>query len=260
MRTRILRFFLYTAYACALLVLFAFAAYIAFSLFVRSGATRTPEVVGKSLEEAAAELADHGLILDGDEVEKRYSETVVAGHIVEQRPRAGSLVKRGNRMTLVVSLGPQRLVVPDLAGQALPAAQVALTAAGLSLGRTVRVWSPHTMAGMVVEQSPPAGTLAARLTPIDVMLSLGASQETYVMPDLVYRGYETVRRFFEQRGLRIGSVRFEPYEGIPEGVILRQFPLAGHPLGRLDAISLVVAAGDEREEEFDADRTFNPGR
>jgi beta-lactam-binding protein with PASTA domain len=62
------------------------------------------------------------------------------------------------------------------------------------------------------------------------------------MPDLVYRDYEQVRRFFEARGFKLGSVKFEPYENVPAGVVLRQFPLPGHPLARRDVISLVVAS------------------
>ena len=52
------------------------------------------------------------------------------------------------------------------------------------------------------------------------------------MPDLVYRDYEQVRPYFEQLGFRFGSVKFERYEGVAAGVILRQFPLPGHPLTR----------------------------
>jgi beta-lactam-binding protein with PASTA domain len=62
------------------------------------------------------------------------------------------------------------------------------------------------------------------------------------MPDLIYRSYDDVRGFFEQRGFHLGSVRFETYEGIPPGIVLRQFPLAGHPLHPQDPIALVVAA------------------
>ena len=40
----------------------------------------------------------------------------------------------------------------------------------------------------------------------------------------------------------MGTVKFEPYEGILDGTILRQTPLPGHPLRRRDVISLVVAA------------------
>jgi len=243
-RSKLLRTLGLAAYGCGVLALFGLSAYLAFSLFVRSGVTRTPDVGGLAPAEAAALLTEQGLRLAEVEAAGRYSEAVPAGKIVEQRPRAGSLVKRGSHVEAVLSLGPQRLTVPDLSGQAVPSAQVALAAAGLSLGDTVRIYSAHTEPGTVVEQQPQAGAQVAKATPVDLLVAQGASTEVYLMPDLVYRHYEEVRRFFEQRGFRLGSVRFEPYEGAAEGVILRQFPLAGHPLSRGDAISLVVATAE----------------
>jgi eukaryotic-like serine/threonine-protein kinase len=244
MRRKLLRLLGLAAYGGFLLVLFGAAAYLSFNLFVRSGVTRTPDLTGLTREQAGAALAEQGLRWSSSEPEGRYSETVPAGQVVQQRPGAGSLVKRGSRVEVVLSQGPQRLTVPDLAGQALPAAQVALAAAGLSVGRTVSVYSSQAAPGTVVEQDPPPQASVAPSTAVDLLLALDDSGGTYLMPDLVYRGYPQVKRFFETQGFRLGSVRFEAYEGVPEGVILRQFPLAGHPLGRRDAISLVVAAGE----------------
>ena len=65
------------------------------------------------------------------------------------------------------------------------------------------------------------------------------------MPDLVYRDFEATRSFFERRNFRLGSIKFEFYEGISPGVILRQYPLPGHPLRRQDVISLVVATAEQ---------------
>lgn len=227
------------------MALFVLASYLAFSLFVRSGVTRTPDVGGLTPEEAAALVSEQGLRLADVAAAGRYSETVPAGKVVEQRPRPGSLVKRGSPVETVLSLGPQRLSVPDLEGLALPSAQVALAAAGLSLGRTVRIYSGHAEPGTVVEQQPPASTTVAKATPVDLLVAHSAGTEVYLMPDLVYRDYEEVRRFFQRRSFRLGSVRFEPYEGAAEGVILRQFPLAGHPVSRRDSISLVVATTED---------------
>lgn len=264
MKSRILRFFAYLAYAGLALVLFVLSAYISFSFFVRSGATRTPDVKGLPADEAFAVLADHGLTVEESRVADRYSESVPAGSVLSQRPQAGSLVKRGNRIVVAVSLGPQRLTVPDLSGLTLPASQVALSAVGLELGKSLSVWSQATTTGAVVSQFPSAGSQTSPAQKVDVLISRGSTGEVYVMPDLVYRDYDTVRRFFDVRGLRMGNVRFEPYEGIPEGVILRQFPLAGHPLARRDAISLVVAAEDRTQENTNAldrtDRSLYPGR
>ena len=69
--------------------------------------------------------------------------------------------------------------------------------------------------------------------------------ETYLMPDLIDHDVREVRRFFEGHGFRIGSVKYEPYEGIRDPVVLRQYPLPGHPLRHGEVISLVVAAAPE---------------
>jgi serine/threonine-protein kinase len=137
--------------------------------------------------------------------------------------------------------------VPELDGQGLQSAQVLLAAAGLSLGRTVEVFAEDTTTGMVVGQQPPAGTTVAPGGTVDLMLAREGSTEAFVMPDLVYREYDRVQRFFQTRGFRLGSVKYERYEGIRPGVILRQYPLAGHPLRREDTVALVVAA--ERLDE-----------
>jgi beta-lactam-binding protein with PASTA domain len=62
------------------------------------------------------------------------------------------------------------------------------------------------------------------------------------MPHLISRSYAEVRAGLEQQGFRFGRVTFERYEGIAAGTVLRQYPLAGHPLRRSEAISLAVVA------------------
>ncbi len=236
------RWLLSLAYLGALGLVFVLSAYFAFSLFVRSGVTRAPELAGLTREEAEDLLADRGLTWGPSAVPGRASEEVPEGHVLEQRPAAGSLVKRGKPIEVILSLGPERLIVPELGGQALQAAEVALAAAGLRVGRTFSVYRGGVAAGTIVEQSPAAGQAAARDAPVDVFLAMERRGEAFVMPDLVYRRFESVRTFFEGRGFRLRDVRFEPYDGVAEGVILRQAPQAGHPVSRRDPISVVVSS------------------
>jgi eukaryotic-like serine/threonine-protein kinase len=240
----VLRILFGFTYALALLVLFVVSSYTAFSLFVRSGVTRAPDLLGLSREEAEVRLSDNGLSWGDPGVPGRYSEAVPEGLVAEQQPAPGSLIKRGKEVKVLLSLGAERLVVPELRGQALQAAEVALGAAGLTVGRSLAVYSPGSQAGTVVEQSPPPNQAVARNTPVDVLLALEGRGQTYVMPDLVYRRFEPVRNFFEQRGFRLRNVRFEPYDGVAEGVILRQSPPAGDPVSPTDTIALVVAGAD----------------
>jgi len=232
------------AFGIFVLAVFAIASYVSFSLFVRSGVTPVPNLVGFPEGEVERLLADHGLRYRRQYELDQFDEDMPLGHVLEQSPGAGSLMKRGAAVEVVVSLGPERLIVPDVEGRTLQAAQVTLTSAGLGLGRIVNIYSHGLIPGTVVEQAPPVDSRVGRGTAVGLFLSAASHTDTYVMPDLVYRNFEIVRHFFERRGFRLGSIKFEPYEGLSPGIILRQYPLPGHPLGRQDVISLVVTTNE----------------
>jgi beta-lactam-binding protein with PASTA domain len=112
------------------------------------------------------------------------------------------------------------------------------------VGRILGAYSTTLGTGSVVATDPGPGAAIPPSTPVNVLLALSVPGERYVMPDLVYRDYENVRPAFEHQGFRFGSVKYERYEGVAAGVILRQFPLPGHPITKQDNISLVVATAE----------------
>jgi serine/threonine-protein kinase len=235
------------AYAALLFVVFGLAAYTSFSIFVRSGATTVPSVLGMSSADAANALADQGLLLRSKEgaAAGRYDDQVPAGRVARQNPDPRTFVKKGSPVTVLLSLGPRRVTVPDLKGKTLPGAQSAISGTGLALGRILGALAPnHEAPGSVLEQDPDANAAVAPATGVDLLLAMAAPNERYVMPDLVYRNYDQVRPYFEGLGFKFGNVKFERYEGVAAGVILRQFPLPGHPLSREDAVSVVVATAE----------------
>jgi len=224
--------------------LFVVSAYLAFSFWVRRGATAVPAVVGASEEAARATLLEHGLAFRLADF-GRFSDQIREGHVYETRPAAGSYVKRGAEVEVVLSRGEQRVVVPDLTGKARTAARLTLEGEGLAEGATLEVFSTRGPAGTVVAQDPSPGVEALAGTPVTLLVARAASAPAWVMPDLVARRYEPVRASLEAGGFRFGSVAVEPYEGALPGTILRQTPPPGHPLRREDAISLVVS-GERR--------------
>lgn len=225
-----------------LAVVFVVSAYLAFNLFVRRGATAVPELAGLATDEAERLLADQGLRYRAADPAGRWSDSVAEGRVVETRPRAGSSVKRGSAVEIVVSLGTRLARVPELTGKAVSAAELTARAEGLEIGELLSVFAEGAETGVVVGQSPAAGTTAAAGSKLNLLVALDTSRSAYVMPDLVYRRFEPVKSSFERGGFRFGSVKYEPYEGIADGTILRQSPLPGHPVHKGDVISLVVAA------------------
>jgi beta-lactam-binding protein with PASTA domain len=244
MGARLLRVLGLLAYGLLVVAVFVVTAYVAFSFFVRSGVTPVPKVTGLTRDEATNALADRGLALRRVAAKGRYDDSVPAGRVLRQVPDARTLVKRGSGVDLVMSLGPQRIEVPNLAAKPFPTAQVTLSAIGLTIGKTLIAFAAGQEPGSVVDQDPDAGAMVAPATPVDVLLAGATPGRRYVMPDLVYRQYDPVRAFFEAQRIRMGNVKFERYEGVAAGVILRQFPLPGHPLTRDDAVSLVVATAE----------------
>ena len=230
------------AYAGATFLVFVLAAYGSFGAFVRSGVTSVPEVQGLAEDAARALLSDQGLDAIRDPSEDRYDGQVPPGQVLDQRPRSGSLVKRGSQVQLVVSRGPNQATVPNVVGESAQSAQVALVAAGFSATGLFNVWSDGDASGEVVMQDPAAGSPAPPASEVRLFVAAEGRGATFVMPDLVYRSYDEVREFFRVKGFRFGSIKFEPYEGLAGGIVLRHFPLAGHPLRHHDPISLVVAA------------------
>lgn len=244
MLSRLLRGLALASYALVVLLVFGLAAYTSFSLFVRSGVTNVPPLRGLTREEAATRLADQGLALRREGSEERYDDEIPAGRAVKQSPDARTLVKRGSSVSIVFSLGPQRVEVPELSGRTLPGAQAALSGNGLALGRILGAFASGREPGAVLAQDPDPRAAIPPSTPVDLLLAMPTPGERYVMPDLIYRDYDLVRPFFERHGFHFGNVKFERYEGVAAGIILRQFPLPGHPLSKEEAVTLVVATAD----------------
>ena len=238
------RWLLWACYLVMLGGLFVLAGYFGFSSFVRRGVTPVPDLTSLSLEDAEALMSDRGLELRHRESEDRFAEDIPVDSVLEQRPSAGSLAKRGGWVEVVLSKGQRTVLVPDVVGKALPAAQVALAGVGLNLGRTAQILTGSGSAGSVVGQQPVPGSQVGRNTEVQLFLAAEALEASYVMPDVVNRSYREVRHFLEFHGFRVGNIKFEPYEGVHREVVLRQFPLPGHPLKKGEVISLVVAAID----------------
>ena len=77
-----------------------------------------------------------GLGLDPLKGEEVFSDTVPAGHVVEQSTAAGQTLSRGAKITLTVSKGPDVVKVPDVTGKGASEAQRTLADAGLQHARS----------------------------------------------------------------------------------------------------------------------------
>jgi len=112
-----------------------------------------PNVVGDSVETARGELQGLGLTLHV--ADRSYDKETTEGAIISQDPQEGASFFGGGTVSVVVSLGPPLVVVPDVVEAPLEDARATLVAAGFEV-------STYEIAGFtpfdrVATQDPEAG-------------------------------------------------------------------------------------------------------
>ena len=129
-----------------------------------------PDVVGKSSSEAEADLAVAGLRVGG--VTGVYTADADAGTVLTQSPQAATEVPVATAVALEISAGPKQGAVPDVTGLASVDANDVLDSAGFAVKETKKE-SAEVPAGVVMSQSPAAGTVAEEGTTVTVTVSTG---------------------------------------------------------------------------------------
>jgi serine/threonine-protein kinase len=115
-----------------------------------------PDVVGSSAADARAELRAAGFSVS--------TVTVVsdepAGTVIEQAPRAGMELRKGESVRLTVSAGPANVDVPDVTGLDEASAALELERAGFRVRVIDESTADPAQDGMVLRQTPAGGSSA----------------------------------------------------------------------------------------------------
>jgi len=231
-------------YGALLAAVFVGAVWFGFRRAIVGRSVAVPDLTGKTPEEAFRAAYALGLRVEEQSNRARHDERVPVGRVLLQQPEAGSLAKPAQTVRVVLSLGPRELRVPELSGLAPRAAALKLARESLELGPASWYRDPTAAAG-ISAQEPEADTPAVKGEAVRVLTSRGAPDARIVMPDFVGRDAQTVKARLEKFGFRVGSARFEAYDGVRANTVLKQFPPAGYPLSSREVVSLTVSRSPE---------------
>ena len=195
-----------------------------------------PNLVGKNVSEAGGMLRSRGLGLRvADHV---YSDLPI-NVVVRQTPPPGMQMKVSQQAHVVLSLGQRQLQIPPIEGNSLRVSRIELLRGGLQVGEVSNLAMPDQPADTVVIQNPKPGAGAA--TPrVDVLVSAGPHENSFVMPHLVGLNEEEAQRRLEASGIkrRVNGVSAPQW---PHGTVIDQMPLAGTRLGASTQVDLTTA-------------------
>ena len=113
-------------------------------------------------------------------------------------------------MRVAESMGPQRVVIPDLIGGSERAAEINIRRRGLELGSIATATIPGGPTDQIVAQSPPANAVNVSAPKISVLLAAPEERNSFVMPDLVGRSEDDAVNEIVGAGFHVGRIASQP--------------------------------------------------
>lgn len=200
-----------------------------------------PDVTGRSESEAQSKLEDLGLVVES---KASYSSSVDKGKVISTDPKAGKVLKEGDTVTMTISLGAEKVSVPNLIGKSEADAQSALSSAGLT-GSVSTSHSDSIAEGLVISQGTEAGKKVTAGTSVSFVVSLG--KEKVSVPYLIGLSKEDAQNALYDVGLDVGSVSEEYSETVEAGLVISQVTSAGIEVEKGTAVSFVISLGKDVE-------------
>jgi beta-lactam-binding protein with PASTA domain len=156
-----------------------------------------PELSGLELTAAKGELDQRSLKLK--EGKGQYSDTVPEGAVLSVSPKVGTELKRGDTVTVVVSLGRAPIRMPDLSGKNINDARAELAALGLNA--VERYKDSDQPKDAVIGQNPKPSTGVAKDT--DVTLDVSKGPPLVTIPDLTNQPCQQAQATLQGLNLRV---------------------------------------------------------
>jgi eukaryotic-like serine/threonine-protein kinase len=200
--------FRFAMMALALVVVALVSALTAMRFAIHGQEVAVPAVIGLTPSEAERAVAGLGLQI---EVERQYySPQISEGRIMTQLPPPGTKVRRGWQVRVAQSLGPQRVVIPDVTKQSERAAEWNIQRRGLEVASTAEMQLPGAPADQVLAQSPPANASQVEAPRTSLLVTVASDAPAYVMPSFVGQPLGTASRTLLDAGFKLGNVSVAP--------------------------------------------------
>lgn len=196
-----------------------------------------PNLVGKTSSDAQAILQGRGLQL---KVVDRIYSNLPANSVARQSPAPGEHMKISQDAHVVLSLGPQNVTIPALAGESIRVARIQLLQSGLQLGEVTSYFSPDAASDIVLQQTPAAGTRATSPR-VDLLVDQSEQKTSYVMPWVVGMSLVDADRLISTGGFRLSKTTLSPSPQWPKGTVIEQMPGPGAKIDGDSSIELVIS-------------------
>jgi beta-lactam-binding protein with PASTA domain len=209
-------------------------------------------VEGLSQDEATKILQDQGLTVEPKE---QASDTVAKGKVINTDPPAGQKVEKGSKVTLLVSIGKEKVTVPgNLIGRPYQEVQQELQTLGFLVEIRQRE-SASARPDTVLEVKPGSGSQVNKGAKITLFVAKEVQQ--VAVPDVTGLDRVAAEARLSDAGFNTRKIKFveEVNAEAAPGTVLRTNPAAGTQVPVTTTIVVYLAV----QPELPPDQTTPPG-
>jgi serine/threonine-protein kinase len=172
---------------------------------------------------------------------RAYDDQVPPGDVLRQHPAPGAKQREGSSVSVVLSLGPPPVAVPELAGLTIDQAQQRLAGAGLKLGNQTSRSDNVAPSGMILSWSGQGGKLT-KFSAVDVVVSTGPP--TAAVPDVHGQTFAQAQQALA--ALQLSAIEDDEFnDTVPKGQVAGTDPGANAqaPIG--SQVKVTVSKGPD---------------
>jgi serine/threonine-protein kinase len=196
------------------------------------------DVKDQSVADATSALKAQGFeVIVGTPVN---DPSVKAGSVIRTEPPAGTMLKQGDKVTLIPSGGPDQVSVPPTSGLQQADAVALLQRADLGFVVTVVQEASTLPAGTALRTDPAKDQIVAKGIPITLFVSSGPAK--VVVPPVVGQSEASARNKIINAGLVVGTVEYISVASgdVNDGLVISQSVQGGTQAAPGSAVSLRV--------------------
>lgn len=215
-------------------------------------------VEGMDEDAAKKALIKQGFTSKNITVTSEYSSDVESGKATRTDPAQGTEVAADSKITLYISKGekqPDKVSVPPIVGMYVSDAASTLAASNLSDGgASAEEYSDEYDEGMIIRQSPEAGTKVNEGTSVSYVVSKGSKPADQVkVPSLTGKTLGEAISALNARNLTYTEVDIDSSE--PSGKVVKVDPGEGTSVDVGTAITLYVSNGSQAGSGSDSNNS-----
>ena len=199
-----------------------------------------PSTVGATQLEAKSVLDPLGLTFVV--LEKRFSEDIPEGYVIESSPAAGKRVEQGGNINLIVSKGPERFLIPQLTGLTPQAAKNLISKFPIKVEPILEEFNSEIPKGYVIGSNPAAGENVKRNSKFIIIVSKGIEQ--VAIASYVGKSSEQALNELTEAGFDVKQ-KYDFSETRLFGEVISQTPAGGKEADKGSKVELIVSKGSQ---------------